>query len=176
MRDAATVARNAGVELRAKGSRLWAHCPIHGEKTASLCFFPDGRCHCFGCGFDGDAADLYAALHSVPLAEALRICKGNMHATPLQTKVTNLRQRVEAWYSTQWNAACNALHEASAYMQSMEQAGKAIVNNDAYWLAVHQYAIADDRLHHLISVMDDPIGKTLLYKEASSDEQRTRTA
>ena len=167
--DAATVARNAGLDLRRNGSRLWTCCPIHGEKTASMCFFPDGRFHCFGCGADGDAADLYAALHGVPLAEALRICKGESYTAKPVSAADNTRKKVERWYSAEWAAACREKHEALAYMASAERFGR-----DGFWLGVRQLARAEDRLNHLDSVKDDPVGKTMLYMEVSCE--RTRTA
>lgn len=71
------VAAGYGLPLRQKGSKYWACCPLHGEKTPSLCFFPDGRWYCFGCHQYGDAVDLYAALYDVPTRDALRIVKGD---------------------------------------------------------------------------------------------------
>jgi DNA primase len=62
-----------GVELRnAGGGRLVALCPLHEERTSSFYTFPDGHCHCFGCGFHGDVVDLAAALTGQQLAEAAR--------------------------------------------------------------------------------------------------------
>lgn len=174
MLDAATVARNAGLELKAKGSRLWACCPLHGEKTPSLCFFPDGRFHCFGCGADGDAADLYAALHGVTLAEALRVCRGDRYEVKPLTIADQTRERVERWYSEEWAAACSEKHEAMRYLYAFEAEGTKPPGDDGFWLCVKQLALAEDRLNHLDSVKDDPVGKTLLYMEAQS--ARTRTA
>jgi DNA primase len=50
-------------------------CPLpgHNEKTGSFSVYSAGkRAHCFGCGFDGDAGDLVAALEQIPLSEALK--------------------------------------------------------------------------------------------------------
>ena len=63
--SAADVARREGLHLRRRGAKEWACCPLHGEKTASLCFYEDGRWYCFGCHRHGDAVDLYAALQQV---------------------------------------------------------------------------------------------------------------
>ena len=152
--DAATVARNAGVELRAKGSRLWARCPIHGEKTASLCFFPDGRCHCFGCGFDGDAADLYAALHRVPLAEALRICKGGPYEQkPMGPTAADLRRKLNAWKGEKWTEACKEMHAATAALVELEakHAPANLADMDTFWEVVDRLATAKDTLNLLES-------------------------
>lgn len=176
MLDAADVAHRAGLHLRQKGSRFWTCCPLHGEKTPSMCFFPDGKFHCFGCGLHGDAADLYAALHGVPLAEALRVCKGDYKPDPTRRKIEDLRERVERWFSEQWSLTCNKKHLALESMLHMEHSGQAPPDNDAYWHAIEQLSHAEDRLSHLDSVKDDPVGKTMLYTEAMSDKQRTRTA
>lgn len=152
--DAATVARNAGVELRAKGSRLWARCPIHGEKTASLCFFLDGRCHCFGCGFDGDAADLYAALHGVPLAEALRICKGRAYEPkPMGPTAADLRRKLNAWKGEKWAEACKELHAATAALIELEAKNTPadLADMATFWEVVDRLATANDTLNLLES-------------------------
>ena len=68
--SSADVARNAGLALKRHGDREWTCCPLHSEKTASLCFYPDGGWYCFGCHAGGDAVDLYAALYTVTRVEA----------------------------------------------------------------------------------------------------------
>ena len=67
-------AQRLGISLTRKGSRYWACCPIHGERTASLCFFEDGRFYCFGCHASGSTVDLYQQLLnlSTPLEAAQR--------------------------------------------------------------------------------------------------------
>jgi len=68
------VARREGLELHRKGDRFWTCCPLHGEKTPSLCFFPDGGWKCFGCGEGGDSVAFLAALHGIkPLDAAKQI-------------------------------------------------------------------------------------------------------
>lgn len=150
--DAATVARNAGFDLRAKGSRLWACCPLHGEKTASLCFYPDGRFHCFGCGAHGDAADLYAALHGVTLAEALRICKGQSNAPkPKGPTAEDLRRKLDAWRSAKWTETCKELHAAQATMSELERRYTVakLATLPEFWEAVERKATANDTLNLL---------------------------
>lgn len=55
-------ARRLGISITRKGDHLWACCPIHGERTASLCFYPDGHFYCFGCHAGGSSVDLYQAV------------------------------------------------------------------------------------------------------------------
>lgn len=151
--DASAVARNAGIELRSKGSRLWACCPLHGEKTPSMCFFPDGRYHCFGCGADGDAADLYSALHGVPLAEALKVCKGTARPAqkPKGRTPEELRERLIAWKYEKWSAACRELHEAKASMDILEKQNtrQQMEQSATFWEALDRMATANDTLNLL---------------------------
>ncbi len=150
------VAQAAGLAVHPKGSRSWACCPLHGEKAASLCFFPDGRWKCFGCGAHGDASDLYAALHGVPLGEALRIVKGDEWRRDGRTltkaeKAALLRQKVEAWKSTHWEEACRELHTARAEMNALEAmlGPESLRRNPAFWDAAEAHAKAQDTLNLL---------------------------
>lgn len=154
MQTALDVARSAGLHLHQKGARFWTCCPLHGEKTPSLCFFPDGKYHCFGCGAHGDAADLYAALHGVLLADALRTVKGvSFHQAPKAPTAAELRRRVEAWKNRKWAQACAELHEAQAVTTQMESthAAAQLMTLDAYWTAVDRTATANDILNLLES-------------------------
>lgn len=154
MQTAHDVAQNAGLHLRQIGTRFWTFCPIHGEKEPSMCFFPDGRFHCFGCGAHGDAADLYAALHGVPLAEALRIVRGGSAAPkPRAPTAADLRRKLDEWKSARWAQACQELHEAQAAMIQLEKnhTTAQLMDLEAYWTAVDQMAAAKDTLNLLES-------------------------
>lgn len=74
--SALDVAIRAGIDLRQKGGRYWACCPLHGEKTASFMVDEAGAWHCFGCGRGGDGISLYAALHGVSQRQAARALVG----------------------------------------------------------------------------------------------------
>jgi len=152
--EAISIAQKAGLILHQKGTRFWTCCPLHGEKTPSMCFFPDGKYHCFGCGAHGDAADLYAALHGVSLAEALRIVKGeSFRPAPRAPTAADLRRKVEAWKSWKWAQACAELHEAQAVMIQIENTHTAaqLMTLDAYWEAIDRMAAANDTLNLLES-------------------------
>lgn len=119
-----------------------------------MCFFPDGKYHCFGCGAHGDAADLYAALHGVPLAEALRVVKGeSFHPAPRAPTAADLRRKVEAWKSARWAQACADIHKAQAAMIQLEKAytTEQLMALDSYWEAVDRMATANDTLNLLES-------------------------
>ena len=139
------VAQSCGLYLRQKGSRFWACCPFHDEKTASMCFFPDGKWHCFGCGKHGDAADLYAALRGVPLGEALRAVNGDAVRSKPNTGITGaeLKRRVEGWKGCLWSMACGAVHAADAVIDDPK------TPEEELWKAVDLKAKATDFLNAL---------------------------
>ena len=62
---ASEAARREGFQLKRRGSREWACCPIHGEKSASMMFDENGKWHCFGCNTGGDAVAFTAKLHNL---------------------------------------------------------------------------------------------------------------
>ena len=145
------IAQAYGLPLKQKGSKHWACCPIHGEKTPSLCFFPDGRWYCFGCHQHGDAADLYAAMYGVTLAEALKVIKGeSSRCSPDQSRrqtAAQLRRKVEAWKNNRWAEACRQKHHAQQVIEQLEaQYSSEILMN---WEAVDQKATAEDSLNLL---------------------------
>lgn len=71
------VAEREGIQLHQQGTRWWACCPLHGERTASLMFDDDGGWHCFGCGAGGaDGTSILAALRGIRQGEAARLLAG----------------------------------------------------------------------------------------------------
>ena len=96
------VAERAGLRLARRGSRYWACCPLHGERTASLCFFPDGRWKCFGCNAGGDAVALYAALHTLAPLEAARVLAtefglASYEIPPARAHAQRVRRAAQNW-------------------------------------------------------------------------------
>lgn len=57
---------------RAKRGVIMANCPLHNDKNASFAIYADGHAYCYGCLWTGDVIDLYAALHKLTTAEALK--------------------------------------------------------------------------------------------------------
>ena len=144
--DSVEVARSCGLHLRQKGSRFWACCPFHDEKTPSLCFFPDGRWHCFGCGKHGDAADLYAELKGVPLGVALKaVGKEDLKQTSVNNRITGaeLKRRVDEWKGKVWSGACLTIHMAEALSQ------RDGVPDERRWQLLEAKAKANDLLNLL---------------------------
>lgn len=156
MENSIDVASAYGLALHQMGARSWACCPLHGEKTASLCFYPDGRWYCFGCHAHGDAADLYAALHGVTMGEALRAVNGETHrlAAPRKPTAADLRRIVENYIAGLWSQACEQKHAAQAAMATLEatHTPAQLAYLDAYWEAVRRAALADDTLEQLAAL------------------------
>ena len=140
--SAADVTRAAGIPLRRRGDREWCCCPIHREKTASCCFFPNGRWYCFGCHAGGDAVEMYVALHGGSKLDAAHaLSDGNMPRTvkhmPLQHRPGFL-DGVDREGLT-WDQLCRVRNHAAA---EMEQGGDV-------WAALKIKAEAETRLDEM---------------------------
>lgn len=89
-------AQHLGIPLTRKGARYWACCPIHGERTASLCFFEDGHFYCFGCHASGSTIDLYQQVLdlSTPLEAAQKAAADfGISSGPIDPVTFSTRQR-----------------------------------------------------------------------------------
>ena len=150
MIDTLTVARTAGQEVKRRGSRWWMCCPLHGERTASLMIDECGRWHCFGCGANGDAADLYAALYNVSLGEALRVVRGkDWHPKPRLPTVYDLKRVIDTWKAGLWEEACVKKYTARATIRKLESTQP---DSEAFWQAVADDTVANDTLNCLASM------------------------
>lgn len=145
--SAADVARHAGLELRRRSGREWACCPLHGEKTPSLCFYEDGRWYCFGCHRHGDAVDLYAALHGTTSLEAARALAG-LDALP-RRKLPQ-RPKREPFLTTPdddgytWDRLCR-IRSAAQEIILTEQG-----DTPRLWDAIAARSAAEERLDNLL--------------------------
>ncbi|MDE6275106.1 MAG: DNA primase, partial [Clostridia bacterium] len=62
------------ISLQAKGSRKWACCPFHHEKTPSFCINEQRQTyHCFGCGVGGDSISFVQELEHTDFMGAVKI-------------------------------------------------------------------------------------------------------
>lgn len=67
-----SVLEGEGVELRQRGRRLWACCPLHTDKTPSFCVDPEKqKFKCFGCHAGGDVVDFIRFYKGLFFKEAL---------------------------------------------------------------------------------------------------------
>jgi transposase InsO family protein len=75
---------------RARGSQLRGPCPVHGssQPARSQCFSAntaDNLCHCFKCGFGGNALDLWIAVSGHNIYDAaVDLCQRLGRAVPLK--------------------------------------------------------------------------------------------
>jgi len=62
------------IPLKRKGNNLWARCPFHSEKSASLSVSPEkGIFKCFGCGKGGNLITFVQLYENVDFPQALKI-------------------------------------------------------------------------------------------------------
>ena len=143
------VARGEGLELKPRGNRHWACCPLHGEKTPSMMFDEKGRWHCFGCGRGGDAVALVSALRGITPLQAARLLAEGRPAPPPdlraggRARALKLKARVDQWYSAQWDLACRELREAE------EQTDAFVPGTAAFYQALARRSAAEIRLDTL---------------------------
>jgi DNA primase len=61
------------VDLKPKGRKLWACCPLHGEKTPSFSVSPDKQLfYCFGCHAGGTVVQFVMDMERLTYPEAIR--------------------------------------------------------------------------------------------------------
>ena len=118
-------AERLNLKLKRNGSKHWACCPLHGEKTASMCFYSEGTWYCFGCHKGGDAVRLYQELFNMSakdaalkLAEDFDIRVDEQWTPPKAHKPTafDLERALEARRSAEWSRLCSAVHRANAIL------------------------------------------------------------
>ena len=62
------------VSLQSKGSKKWACCPFHHEKTPSFCLNEQWQTyHCFGCGVGGDSITFIQEVEHTDFMGAVKI-------------------------------------------------------------------------------------------------------
>lgn len=145
--SAADVARRAGLPLKRSGGREWACCPLHQEKTASLCFYPDGRWYCFGCHAHGDAVDLYAALYGKSKLEAATALAEDRALPRYQPQKRYERPPFldgvdDSGYT--WDQLCAIKHRAQESMEDEKP------DSAAFWHALQVRSVAEDRINQMM--------------------------
>ena len=103
------VSRYVGGGLKRKGSRLWACCPFHEEKTPSFCVHPaKNTWHCFGsCGEGGNVISFVMKAEGLPFPLAVKkLLKDELHielkdadiqATPEEEALQKKRETMFAY-------------------------------------------------------------------------------
>jgi putative DNA primase/helicase len=103
--------------LKRSTKLLRGRCPLpgHDDSSPSFYLYPDGHAYCFGCGWHGDAVDLWAALKGFPteIEAALDLAREYSidlpeRAPEAQQKAAKQRQR-ETTFAQQAEACYHAL-------------------------------------------------------------------
>lgn len=158
---ASDAAERLNIQLRSKGSRAVACCPIHGEDTPSLTFYPDGRFYCFGCQAHGGAIELYQqVLHLSPL-EAARALAADFNIAepapgapvpPRAPTAHDLKRALDRFKGAIWGALCDRKHEANTRSETiLAVLGDPAVcaETTSFWAAVKESADAENELMQL---------------------------
>lgn len=68
------------VELKPKGRKLWACCPLHGEKTPSFAVTPEkGLFYCFGCHAGGSVIQFIMSMERLDFPETVKFLAERAH-------------------------------------------------------------------------------------------------
>lgn len=153
-------AEHQGIHLKRSGSRYWACCPLHGEKTSSLCFYPEGSWYCFGCHKGGDAVRFYQEyLHLDALEAATRLADDFGIPVPQHTEarppakptptVYHLIRELERKRSMEWSRLCDGLHRARAILEKYSVPCDAAWESQEMLTALRALSYAEQRLDWL---------------------------
>lgn len=70
--DLPSIASNY-LKLEQKGSRFWACCPFHSEKTPSFSINEDGVYYCFGCKESGNVITFIQKMENIGFMDAVKL-------------------------------------------------------------------------------------------------------
>jgi len=162
-----------GLSLARRGERCWACCPIHGERTASLCFYPDGRYYCFGCHASGTTVDLYMAVTGQDALAAARQAAADFHLTvdaSAPRAPRPIRPKREALREARRSRLCQmrAMREA-ADKKLQAYTGEDAWDDPEFLLALQMRAQADE-LSGMIDSTDDAAALPLEHTTHETDD------
>ena len=165
-------AERLGVHLTRKGSRQWACCPFHGEKTASLCFYEEGHFYCFGCHSGGSTVDFYQKYYQLDRVKeaAMRAAAdfGIMvddKAPPARPKYTeaDLARALEARRSQEETYLCEVKRQAEAIIQA--KGTESAWDDPEFCTAMDALTWAKERLDELQEATLDDLAADFLAEE-----------
>jgi hypothetical protein len=172
-------AERLGLKLKKNGSKHWACCPLHGEKTASLCIYDEGTWYCFGCHKGGDAVRLYQEMFGMDakdaalrLAEDFGIRVDDHWTPPKERKPTafDLERALEARRSAEWSKLCSAVHRANAILGKYDAHPESAWDSKEFITALQARTAANERLDWLWSATLADLA--LEYREEKQCERR----
>ena len=145
--SAIEAAERAGLHIKKNyGGRAWVCCPLHGEKTPSLCLYqdPSRGWVCYGCHKGGDAVNLYAEIYTLSRVDAAKQLAEDFGITyenkprsskrePPKPTVYNLQRALERRRNEEYAELCDELHAA----ERVQDAAQAILSqyppDDTTW-------------------------------------------
>lgn len=171
---ASEIAQQAGAQLQQKGSRQWCCCLLHSEKTASMCFYPDGTWYCHGCKAGGDSVDLYAALHHVAALQAAQEITQRHGLTydakpqAKQPTAHDLQAKAEAWQERKAARYIAAKSAAAQRMDEIRATAKGIefLDNPAFLEAQEEF----DAMSTLLMNLDAATAPQIIAEMAHESE------
>ena len=85
------------LKLEQKGSRFWACCPFHNEKTPSFSLSQDGVYYCFGCHESGDVIKFIQKIENMEFMDAVKFLaeKAGMEVPELKGAPKNKQDKKE---------------------------------------------------------------------------------
>ena len=158
---AVEAAARLNMRLYQRGDRAVAICPIHGEDTASLTFYPDGRFYCFGCQAHGGAIELYQEVLNLSALEAARALAADFNIIEPARGVSaprrgptayDLMRMLDNFKGKLWGALCDRKHASNkrAAMISTLLGDPAVcTETKSFWAAIKEAADADMELYQL---------------------------
>lgn len=174
-------AARLGLPLTRRGARHWACCPMHGERTPSLCFYPDGRYHCFGCHASGTTVDLYMALCGLDALAAAKQAAADFHI-PVDSAPAALPRPRRLTRDTLRRARRDRLVRMRGMREAADRKLSGYRSEDAwddpeFLLALTMRAQADELSGMMDASGDEPLNDTLgEYDDVGGyDEQNERT-
>lgn len=108
---------SAYCDLKPKGRRLWACCPLHGEKTPSFSVSPDKQMfYCFGCHAGGTVIQFIMQMERLSYAEAIRFL-ADRAGMSMPEEVDDSRIRQQKQHRDRLYEACRLA--ARFYMETL---------------------------------------------------------
>lgn len=186
--DCVQAAEKLGIRTRRSGSKAYACCLFHAERTPSLCLYPDsGGFYCFGCHAHGDAVALYTqALSLSPLEAAKRVCadfgydydRRGKRGSCLPGKapalnVRTLAKRLDDWREEKVRALLKIQRAAEARMERIEESKDyvAAAEDETWRAALVEKCAAQERIALLDSLSLPELLQEM--KEETYGAQRT---
>lgn len=178
-------AERLGLGIKHNGSKHWVCCPLHGEKTPSLCIYDSGTWYCFGCHKGGDTVRLYQELYglepypaAVQLAEDFGIPISDTEKPVKREKpkpsVFDLERALEKKRTKEWTRLCDAVHRADSVLDKYATPCDAVWEQKEFMTALQARTYANQLLDwlqqaSLVELADE-------YREALNDTGRTSCA